>query len=270
MTGLHWIIAIISSLILVLIVIYMLQEKLIFIPRSLPADHQFQFTHQIPFEELTVSADDGTKLHGLLFQNSPQPKGLLFYLHGNANSAQEWGEIAVHYAGTGFDLFIADYRGYGKSGGKIRSQDQFFEDAGRFYDELVTQYETMVVIGYSVGTAPAAWLGANRNPAKIILKAPFSNLMDIKRRHYPLLPSFLMMYTFPTDEFLAKTTAPITIFHGDNDSIIPIESSAQLKPILKPDDQYITLAGQTHAGMNWNPDYQDALRAILLKNNTLK
>lgn len=241
---------------------YFYQEKLLFHPSRLSAEHVFDF--DVLFEEMEFEMEDGVALHGILFPVS-ESKGLIFYLHGNAGSLEGWGTIAPYYAEIPYDLFILDYRGFGKSGGKIQSEAQFFSDVQTVYDHFRKIYdeEKIIVVGYSIGSAPATMLGSQFNPAKIVLKAPFFNLRDIKKRYYPYLPDFLLRYSFENNLHLQNTQSQVIIYHGQQDQLIPPESSAVLKPLLKPGDHYILLPNQSHNGMNRNPDYLDSFRKLV-------
>ncbi len=240
------------------------QENLIFFPDKLPQEHVFRFGQ--PFEEVYIPTQDGMKLHGLLF-TVPQPKGLVFYLHGNAGSVDSWGNAAPAYTDLGYDTFVLDYRGYGKSEGSINSEKQFYEDAQTAYDHLKNRYseERIVVAGYSIGTGAAAMLAATNMPMLLLLQAPYYSLGDLAQRLYPIIPGFLLKYKFDTFRFLEQTQAPIALFHGEQDEIIYPGSSEKLRAHLKPTDQVILLKGQGHNGMNENPDYQKALAQVLAK-----
>lgn len=97
------------------IFLYFIQERLLFFPEKLPQNYRFAFTHD--FEELKIEMEDEILLNGILFKIQ-NPKGLIFYLHGNAGSLRTWGEAAKIYTDMSYDLFMLDYRGYGKSEGK--------------------------------------------------------------------------------------------------------------------------------------------------------
>jgi pimeloyl-ACP methyl ester carboxylesterase len=249
--------------VVVCILVYFIQEHLLFFPKKLPPNYAFNF-HQ-PFEEQQIHLRDGTALNGLLFRRD-SAKGLIFYLHGNAGALDTWGEVAATYTRLHYDVFIFDYRGYGKSGGYIKSEAQFYEDAQTVYDSVKKIYpeNKITILGYSIGTGTAAWLAAKNHPQRLILQAPYYSMKDMAKHHYPFLPSFILKYTFPTYEYIRATTAPITILHGDQDEVIYYASSAEkLQPLLKPTDTLITLRGQGHNGMTDNVDYQAALQRIL-------
>lgn len=258
-----WILAIVTLIaIAILLMLYFGQEKLIFFPDKLPKDHKYSFDHK--FEEHFIKVDDKTELNALLFK-ADLSKGLVFYLHGNAGNLDSWGEVADLYLEQKFDVFILDYRGYGKSNGKISSEAQMTKDIQIAYDFATKSYDEnkIVIIGYSIGTGPATNLAANNSPGKLILKAPYFNLSDLVHRYFPIVPTFILKYKFKNNKNLVKIAAPIYIFHGDRDEVIYYESSVKLSKFLKKDDKFITLKGQTHNGINDNEEYIRYISSIL-------
>jgi hypothetical protein len=164
-----------------------------------------------------------------------------------------------------YDIFMPDYRGYGKSEGEISSEQQFFDDVQSAYDNLKKDYaETRIVIlGYSIGTGPAAMLASHNHPKMLILQAPYISVADLSQKSYPFLPSFLLKYKFRTNEFIAKTSAPILIIHGDADDVIYCGSSVKLKESFKPGDKLVILKGQGHNGFTHNAEYLAELKSVL-------
>src|SRR6478609_4807598 len=126
-------IILLSLYLLICGILYVFQERFIFFPQKLNKDYPFQFDQK--FEERSVRTADGILLSGLLFK-VPNSRGLIFYLHGNAGSLSSWGEVAATYTDLNYDVFLLDYRGYGKSEGVINSQEQFYEDIQAAYDDL--------------------------------------------------------------------------------------------------------------------------------------
>src|SRR4051812_40615886 len=113
-----------SVYLLICSLLYCFQEQLIFLPDKLDKNYQFHFDDQ-NFEELNIKAADGKLLNALLF-HADSSKGLIFYLHGNAGSLASWGDVAKAYTDLHYDVFIIDYRGYGKSEGTIKSEEEFY------------------------------------------------------------------------------------------------------------------------------------------------
>ncbi len=258
-----WTLSISAGLYLVLcLVMYSFQEMLIFHPPKLDAG--FKFTYKNSFEELTIPAGDGKKLSGLLFK-ADSAKGLIFYLHGNGGALNTWGNAADNYLALGYDVFILDYRGYGKSQGEIESEDQFYSDVQVAYDEMKKRYDEkrIIVIGYSIGTGSAAMLSSKNSPKLLVLQAPYYSLIDMMHHTYPFVPDLLLKYKFETYNFIQKVKAPVLVFHGDADEIIYYGSSVKLKEHFKSADKLITIPGFGHSGMNKNEFYLAELAKVL-------
>lgn len=238
------------------------QEKMLFFPDILPENYKFNFNE--PFQEYFIKVDKNTSLNGLLFKTDSS-KGLIFYLHGNGGSIDSWGGIASVYLKNNYDFFILDYRGYGKSQGKISSEKQLYKDIQTVYDSLITNYDekNIVIIGYSIGTGPATQLASTNNPKMLILKAPYLNMTDLAHQYIKILPSFLIRYKFRINEYITKVKSPVILFHGNQDEVIYFGSSLKLKELLKPGDQLIILDGQKHNGINENEIYKAELKKIL-------
>lgn len=242
--------------------LYLNQESFIFYPEKLSNNHSFNFDQK--FEEKTIKANDGVLLNGVLFK-ADSAKGLIFYLHGNAGSLDSWGLTAEFYTSFNYDVFMLDYRGYGKSEGVINSQQQMFDDVQTAYDEMKKWYpeNKIIVLGYSIGTGPAAKLASTNHPELLILQAPYYSLIDMAKNNFKLIPSFILKYKFETNEYLKIVNVPVVIFHGDQDEVIPYNSSQRLKSEFENKVTLITLHGQRHNRMTYNPEYLMEMNKIL-------
>lgn len=227
-------------------------------------DRDFNFKFPGTFSELNVETKDGYKLNGLLFK-AKQPKGLIFYLHGSNDALNTWGKIAPVYTNLNYDIFLLDYRGYGKSESKVTSENQLNSDVQTAYDKLKLTYpeSKIIVIGQSIGTGPAAMLAANNNPKGLILQAPYYSLSDWIHNVVPEMDTSNMKYPFRTYDFLRKTKAPVTIFHGDADDAIYYGSSQKLSSFFKRGDKLFILKGEGHNDFTKNKDYLEKLKTIL-------
>jgi alpha-beta hydrolase superfamily lysophospholipase len=246
---------------LICVVLYFFQEKLLFFPDKLDKNYKFSFSH--PFDEVNTKTKDGNLLNGLLFKTD-SAKGLVFYLHGNAGSLDNWGDMAKRYTELHYNVFILDYPGYGKSEGTIKSKTQLFDAIQSAYNNMKKQYHenSIIILGYSIGTGPAAYLASTNHPKLLVLQAPYYSLTDMMRHIYPIIPTLLLKYKFQTNEYLKDCTMPVVIFHGDKDEVIYYGSSLKLKAEMKTSDTLITLKGQRHNGMADNPEYITAIKAL--------
>ncbi len=287
-----WIAIIIIIIIIIIIVLYTNQHNIIFIPTKLPDDYIFEFKHNKIFEEIYINVDKNFHvdtsvkqiyIHGILFSavtdkgipnvTSTKPindiRKLVFYLHGNASALDLWGQIAPLYTHNGYDMFILDYRGFGKSKGYIQSQDQLFNDIQIVYDHVRKLYNyqesNIIVIGYSIGTGLASFLASNNNPKHLILNAPYYSLTRLIKEYKPYIPSFLIKFKLETYSYLKKCNLPITIFHGKNDTLIPIEHAIDLHSSKSGnnDCNIVILPNSDHMNINQNEIYQNIISKIL-------
>jgi uncharacterized protein len=248
--------------ILICAFMYIFQEKLIFFPDKLDKNHKFDFTQT--FDEIYITTEDQKVLHGLLFK-ADSSKGLIFYLHGNGGALDRWGTVAETYTRLYYDIFILDYRGYGKSEGVIKSEAQLFQDVQEVYNEMLKTYDEnkIIVLGYSIGTGPATKLASINHPKLLILQAPYFSLADMVKHAYPFVPPFLLRYPLETNRYITDCKMPIVLIHGDVDEVIPHSQSVKLKSLLKNSDQFITLKGQGHNGMTFREDYAEAIEGVI-------
>ena len=243
---------------------YSTQEKVLFdTSAKLAADHVFQFT--TPFEERSISMEDGKKLNGVLFR-AEDPKGLILYLPGGRGMIDSIGVNASVYTDLHYDFFVLNYRGFGKSEGNIKSEKQFDQDIQTVYDYFKKEYgeNNMVVIGYSLGSGMAAALASANHPRMLILEAPYYSMSELTRNAFPYLPvSLLLKYKYPTNEYLTQVKSPVVIIHGESDKRIPAQISRRLKESLKPTDELIIINGQGHNNFEQNEEYKTQLARIL-------
>jgi fermentation-respiration switch protein FrsA (DUF1100 family) len=212
---------------LITIMLYLLQEKLIFLPSKLPVDFEYSFSHD--FEEINLKTEDDVILNAIHFKQV-NPKGLILYFHGNAGDLSRWGDITSFFVDKEYDVLVMDYRTYGKSTGKL-SEEALHDDAQLFYDYALKQYnETQIILyGRSLGTGIAANLASKNKPNKLILETPYYSLLDIAKERFPFLPlNWLMKYKLLSHVFIQTVTCPIIIFHGTNDTIVPYKSGKRL------------------------------------------
>src|SRR5476651_698671 len=189
------------------------QVKFFFPGSKLPENYIYNFP--VTFKEVSLKTKDNVLLSGVLFP-ADSSKGVILYLHGNTNGLDKWGNISKTYTSLHYDLFMLDYRGYGKSEGSIQNEDQLYNDVQEAYNYLKSIYpeNKIIVLGYSIGTGPAAFLAANNHPKELILQAPYYSLADAMHHLRPSFDTTKIAFHFNTYQFLKQTTVPVIIFHG--------------------------------------------------------
>lgn len=242
--------------------VYFNQVEMIFDSSKLPKNFKFQY--QQKFEEINVKSFDGKKINGLLFK-AKKTKGIVFYLHGNSGALDSWGDIASIYTDLEYDIFILDYRGFGKSEGKIESEEQIFKDISFAYKNILKRYKEkdVVVIGYSIGTGFATRLASNNNPKILILQSPYYNFLEFSSTRIPYVPDSFKKFKIETNLFIVNVKASVFIFHGKEDNLIPIKNSERLSKLLNKGSHFYKLDNQDHLQMNQNLDYREKLKSLL-------
>ena len=244
---------------------YFNQENLIFYPEVLPADFKYSFPGR--FDELTWPVE-GATINVLHFKVE-QPKGAILYFHGNAGNLSGWGEIAPDFTGRGYDIFIPDYRGFGKSTGKIRNEKMLHQDAATAYDDLKKHFpeNQIILYGRSIGTGLAVYLAKMNKPRMVILESPYYSFLDLAAHHYPLIPrpllSVLLRYTLRTDFWIPDVSCPVYIFHGTKDEIISYDASERLLRLIKSEHRLIAIPGGGHNDLDGHALYRQQMDRIL-------
>jgi len=244
--------------------LYFLQEKMIFLPRPLDPQHEYSFEQN--FEEFNLQTADGAVLNALYFPVD-NPKGLILYYHGNAGNLDRWGRIVSYFPPQGYAVIVMDYRGYGKSQGK-RNEQNLRKDALLFYAHAKNrgfEDQNILVYGRSLGASLATYVASKENPSQLVLETPFYNLTDVAQHRFPFLPvQRLLKYRFPSNEFIKDVHCPVTIFHGTEDQVVPLESGKKLfETIGENPAKFYTIEGGRHNDLIEFESFREGLAETL-------
>lgn len=241
------------------------QERLLFHPDKLPAGYTFQQAADVHESWVDVP---GARLNALHLQ-LPKPDGVVFFLHGNAGSLETWFINADFYRRANLDLYMIDFRGYGKSSGRIESEAQLQADVRAAWAQVAPRYagQRRVIYGRSLGTALAAQLAAEVQPELTVLVSPYASMAALAQKYYPWVPSAVMRYPLRTDEALAKVKGPVLLAHGGNDTLIAPANSLALQQVA-PHAQLLLVPQAGHGDMQLFDAYLNGLRALLANPQT--
>lgn len=241
--------------------LYLDQQRLILPATALPATYRFPIDQ--PYTEVWIPVD-GATLHALQLKQA-HPRGVVFFLHGNAGNLDSWTTGVDFYQRVNYDLFIVDYRGYGKSTGHIQSEAQLHADVRAAYDTMAALYRDIpiVIYGRSLGTALAASLARDVDPALLILVSPFSSLATAAAEQYPWAPGWILRYPLRTDKIISGIKSPILLVHGSDDKLIPLAHSERLKALARSPTELVVVPGAGHHDIHQFAIYRDALATRL-------
>lgn len=248
---------------------YYLQERLIFQPTAAGRQVVYNFQGQ-PHTELNLAYDKETNLNIIEFQavdrsKDSLAKGVVLYFHGNGGNVGRYGRHATDFTVTGYEVWMIDYPGYGKSTG-VCSEQKLYDYALVFYKLARSRWKPSQIIlyGRSLGTGIAAELASVRDCRRLILESPYYSMTSLGGYYLPLYPwSRLLHYHFPTYSYLPAVTAPITIFHGSRDRTIPYSNAQRLRPLLKDGDEFVTIDGGGHDDLHAFPLFRQKLDSVL-------
>lgn len=253
---------IIIGYVVLIAVVYFVQERFIFKPEKLHAD--FKYEYDVPFKELFFDVEPGVSINGLHFTVN-KPLGLILYFHGNSRSIKGWAKYAKDFFRYNYDVVLVDYRGFGKSTGK-RSERDMLKDMQFVYDTLAVQYTEhhIIVYGRSLGSGFAAKIASDNKPRYLILDAPYFSFTKAIERFFPILPiRFLLRFHLRTDKWIRHVNCHTYILHGTKDWLLPISNSEKLQAINPGKITLIRIHGGGHNNLPTFNEYHNFIRDIL-------
>ncbi len=241
--------------------LFVSQESLLFRPRTLPANYRFEGG-----VENGLTTPDGVTLSLVSFTH-PEPRGAILYFHGNVGNNRRSIYQTQSLAEGEYDLYLYDYRGYGKSGGTIESEAQLLADAQLVFDTLAARYGAgrVVLVGYSLGTGMASYLAAHNAPQHCVLVAPYASLTGMKNLWLWAVPDFILQYPMNTLENIAAANCPVTVLHGRNDELIPYTMAEEIRNVAPDKVTLIELPGTGHRGAILHARFREVMVDILTR-----
>ena len=250
--------------ILVLIIIYFLQNKLLYHPGVNSYLDESSLNHRI--EKIYIPSEH--KLLAWHYKKDNSYKTLLFF-HGNAgkldNRIYKLNEISK----LNLNYLIVAYRGFSGNDGKP-------DEIGLYKDSRAAKYwlnlnnisdQNIIVYGESLGTAVAIDLAKDHKFAGIILESPFTSMLKLSRKYYAWLPTRLLLKDkYETDKKINKVFAPILILHGRKDNIVPFEMSETLFNQAN-NPKYSYFVDNDDHMMDFNDDLINSINQFLLSLN---
>ncbi len=232
--------------------VYFAQSSLLYYPNvagrtlvATPADIG------LAYEDVNLTTGDGVRLHGW-FVPAPGARGTLLFFHGNAGNISHRLESIEIFHRLALDVFIIDYRGYGRSDGKPGEQGTY-DDADAAWRYLVetrgVDPARIVVFGRSLGAAIGARLAARERPGALILESPFASIESMGRRLYPFLPVRLLnRFGYQTADYVSRIGCPVLVIHSRNDEIIPVAEGRAVYAAAREPKRWLEIRGGHNDG----------------------
>jgi hypothetical protein len=206
-------------------------------------------------QEVGFETSDGLELHGWFVSaaggSAPSrsaPAVLVF--NGNAGNRAYRAPLAAALRRHGFHVLLADYRGYGGNPGRP-SQTGLSADSRAARAFLLTRSDVdptrLIYFGESLGAAVALELASLHPPAALILRSPFTSMVEVGQHHYPFLPVRLLLRdSFDSLRLIGELRAPLLVIAGDRDAIVPFDQSRRLYNAAGEPKEFIVIRGADH------------------------
>ncbi len=237
------------------------QRYIILQPKGLEKSHKFTFEQNFAEGHLEVS--DGVQLNYLYFKSKKPTGTMVIYLHGNADNLERWGRYASDFTSKGADVLMYDYRSYGKSGGYF-TQENALADALKMYDYIIKTHkpQRVIIYGRSLGSGIATYLSTQRASSALVLETPYYSIADVWNSRIGIVDvEPFIKINFPSYVWIKNTKAPVYIFHGTYDRVVPYKSGLKLSQCI--DSKLITIEKGDHKNLFESPVYHEHLKRIL-------
>jgi fermentation-respiration switch protein FrsA (DUF1100 family) len=202
----------------------------------------------LPYEDVYFNAADGVKLHGWWVPKPGAP--VLVWFHGNAgNISHRLENLKLLHDLVGVQVFIFDYREYGRSQGRISREGTFLDAAAAYRYAAETRgvpAADLVLFGRSLGTVLAVDQ-AVRNPCRgLIIESPFTNSSDMARMLAPFLFDWRPRVPYDNLGKIGQVKVPVLVIHGSDDEIIPVEMGRRVYAVAQSPKELYIIPGAHH------------------------
>jgi len=242
---------------LVLLILYMVLCMLVYIFQQNFILHPLKGSQPPPedlqIKEQWIPSGEGIKLHAWWMPVDSAEYTVLFF-HGNAGNISHSDNRMRLFHRMGFNALAVDYRGFGISEGKVKKENDLYEDAKSSYDYLINHLgipENKIIIwGWSLGGGVAVDLAQNKKCHCLVMESTFYCMMDMAKRTFGFLPlKWLLKYKFLSSEKLANINCPVLFIHSREDRTVPFYEGIKLYEKFSGSKKFVEISGDHNHGL---------------------
>jgi len=224
------------------------EDKLIFYPSAEIIHTPGQVG--LEFQDLFFTTADGVRLHSWFIPHR-DARITLVWFHGNAgNISHRVENIKLLHDKVKVNIFIFDYRGYGRSEGSVSEAGTYQDGAAALQfvrKQLGVEAQNLIIFGRSLGAAVAAEMASRFDSRGLILESPFVSIREMAKSVFPLLPIGPLLQTrYDNLEKIVKIKVPLLVLHGDRDEVIPYEHGKRVFAAAPGPKDFYTINGAGH------------------------
>ena|SRR3989338_4428011 len=199
----------------------------------------------LAYEDIYFPTPSGLQLNGW-FIPFEQARHTLIFLHGNAGNIGDRLEKIEMFHNMGLNVFIFDYRGYGRSQGKP-SERGMYEDGLAAYDYLLSRRDVVAknIVGYgaSLGGTAAVNLASQRQLKCLIVDSSFTSAADMTKYLFPLIPSFVFKTKLDSTSKIKDLSIPKLFIHSRDDETVPFKLGKRLYDMASEPKEFLQIKG---------------------------
>ena len=201
---------------------------------------------------------------------------VILYFHGNGEVIYDYDNIAPIYNNLGVNLIVADYRGYGSSGG-APSFTNVCRDAKTIFASVKNELTKrgylgkLWIMGRSLGSLSALEIAVLHQDQieGLIIESGFANVVRVMNA----LNFFVQKLSLPQFDqecldMLKSITLPALLLHGDEDQIVPYKEGVYIYENLGSlDKKMVTVSRAGHNDIMYVGlrQYFEAVRNFIFK-----
>jgi fermentation-respiration switch protein FrsA (DUF1100 family) len=203
----------------------------------------------LSYKEVCLHTEDGKRLHGWFFPSKEQYPVILF-CHGNAGNISHRLENIRRLLEQRLQVFIFDYRGYGKSSGRP-SEKGLYMDGLAAYDYLINEEKVpptnVIPFGRSLGAAVAIELCLKRRVKSAIIESAFTSTREMAKTVALFhMFSFILPPHYNNLKKIGYVTVPKLFIHGVEDEIVPFSMGETLFHAAKAPKYFLPVEDAGH------------------------
>lgn len=199
----------------------------------------------LSYEDVYFRTDDGKLINGW-FMPVKDADLTVILCHGNAGNISHRIEKAAILRDLGLNVFLFDYRGYGKSEG-TPSEAGLYKDAEAAYRHVTAEMnippDNIILYGESIGSPVAIRLAARVKVRGLITEESFTSIKDMAAMAYPFMPPVIFSSRFDAAAGIRNVKCPKLIMHSVNDEIVPYRMGQELYAAAAPPKTFLKLTG---------------------------
>ena len=220
----------------------------------------------LSYEDIYFTTSDNKKINAW-FIPSRGARFTVLFSNGNAGNISHRLEKISIMNEMGLNVFIFDYRGYGKSEG-VPSEQGLYRDINAAYGYLVDSRGIsggdIILYGESIGGGVVIELARSKPVGAIITEAAFTSVKDMARMAFPIIPHAVFASRFDNLDKLEEIKCPKLIIHSADDEIVPFSQGERLFAAASEPKKFLKLRGG-HNTAFWDSveEYKGGIKSFI-------